>query len=307
MKKIATIGEYLVDMIPINKTYQPTPGGAPMNVAIAIQRLNGNVIPLAQVGKDFFGKMLKDALIDEGLDTSYIKTDANHKTSLAFVSIDAHGERDFMFYRNPSADQYLTLTQEEIENLDYDIVHFGSVGLMDYPLRETTDALIQYAHERQKIVSFDVNVRLMLVENEQKYKEDMLLYIKKSHLVKCSHEELIYLNGKENSIEEMVSQLFDLEHQMVIVTKGSKGVQLHYKEIVFHQEAYTVDVVDTTGAGDAFMGSFLWSLSKQEHPFDHTAWIQKALKISSFISSQVITKKGATEGIPYYKEILRFF
>ncbi|MGB1097501.1 MAG: PfkB family carbohydrate kinase, partial [Acholeplasmataceae bacterium] len=81
MKKIATIGEYLVDMIPINNAYQPTPGGAPMNVAIAIQRLNGNVIPLAQVGKDFFGKMLKDELIDEGLDTSYIKTDANHKTT----------------------------------------------------------------------------------------------------------------------------------------------------------------------------------------------------------------------------------
>ncbi len=84
--------------------------------------------------------------------------------------------------------------------------------------------------------------------------------------MKCSHEELIYLNGKENSIEEMVRQLFDLEHQMVIVTKGSKGVQLHYKEIVFHQEAYTVDVVDTTGAGDAFMGSFYGLyLSKNIH------------------------------------------
>ena len=118
MKKIATIGEYLVDMIPINNAYQPTPGGAPMNVAIAIQRLNGNVIPLAQVGKDFFGKMLKDALIDEGLDTSYINTDADHKTSLAFVSIDAHGERDFMFYRNPSADQFFTLDQNEIQTLE---------------------------------------------------------------------------------------------------------------------------------------------------------------------------------------------
>lgn len=307
MKKIVTIGEYLVDMIQINNMYQPKPGGAPMNVAITIHRLQGKIVPLAQVGNDFFGKLLKDALVQEGLNTSYIKTDNHHKTSLAFVSIDTLGERDFMFYRNPSADQYFTLTHEEIKAIDYDIVHFGSVGLLDYPLRETTDALIQFAHERQKIVSFDVNVRLMLVENEKKYKEDMLLYIKKSHLVKCSHEELIYLNGKENSIEEMVSQLFDLEHQMVIVTKGSEGVQLHYKEDIFHQEAYIVDVVDTTGAGDAFMGSFLWSLSKQEQPFVYTEWIQQALKISAFVSSRVITKKGATEGIPYYKEILRFF
>ncbi len=73
-----------------------------------------------------------------------------------------------MFYRNPSADQYFTLTKEEIKAIDYDIVHFGSVGLMEYPLRATTDALIQFAHEHQKIVSFDVNVRLMLVENEKK-------------------------------------------------------------------------------------------------------------------------------------------
>ena len=307
MKKIATIGEYLVDMIPINNAYQPTPGGAPMNVAIAIQRLNGNVIPLAQVGKDFFGKMLKDALIDEGLDTSYINTDADHKTSIAFVSIDAHGERDFMFYRNPSADQFFTLDQNEIQTLDFDILHFGSVGLLGYPLRETTDALIHYAKAHHKIISFDVNVRLMLVDDEQKYKEDIVSYIKKSHLIKCSLEELIYLNNHEASVQKMVEQLFDLKHQMVMITKGQEGVQLYYKHHIFNQAAFTVEVVDTTGAGDAFMGSFLWSLSKQENPFDSIDWIPKALEISSFVSSQVITKKGATEGIPKYKEILRFF
>ena len=307
MKKIATIGEYLVDMIPINKTYQPTPGGAPMNVAIAIQRLNGNVIPLAQVGKDFFGKMLKDALIDEGLDTSYIKTDANHKTSLAFVSIDAHGERDFMFYRNPSADQFFTLDHNEIQTLDFDILHFGSVGLLGYPLRETTDALIHYANAHDKIISFDVNVRLMLVDDEQKYKEDIVSYMKKSHLIKCSLEELIYLNNHEASVQKMVEQLFDLNHQMVLITNGSEGVQLYYRNHIFDQSAFSVDVVDTTGAGDAFMGSFLWSLSRQENPFNSIEWIPKALEISSFVSSHVITKKGATEGLPKYKEILRFF
>ena len=307
MKKIATIGEYLVDMIPINNAYQPTPGGAPMNVAIAIQRLNGNVIPLAQVGKDFFGKMLKDALVDEGLDTSYIKTDADHKTSLAFVSIDAHGERDFMFYRNPSADQFFTLGQDEIQTLDFDILHFGSVGLLGYPLRETTDALIQDAKDHHKIISFDVNVRLMLVDDEPKYKEDIVSYIKKSHLIKCSLEELIYLNNHESSVQKMVEQLFDLNHQMVLITNGSEGVQLYYKHHIFDQAAFSVEVVDTTGAGDAFMGSFLWSLSRQENPFDAIDWIPRALEISSFVSSQVITKKGATEGLPKYKEILRFF
>ena len=307
MKKIITIGEYLIDMMPIEHGFQPKPGGAPMNVSVAIHRLKGHVLPFAQVGADMFGQVLKETLIKEGMDVSFISIDHEHTTSLAFVSLDEHGERQFMFYRDPSADQYLTLSPSVIQDLDFDIVHFGSVGLADYPLKRSTDLLIEKAIKDQKIISFDVNIRLMLVKDEDYHVKLIKDYIVKSHLIKCSFEEVVYLNGSEQSLDDMIKHLFDLTKQMVIVTNGEKGVQIFYKDHVFFQPAYQVEVVDTTGAGDAFMGAFLWSLSKEENPYESTHWIPKALDVSSYVGALTVTKKGAMEALPNYDDILRFF
>lgn len=307
MKKIVTIGEYLIDMMPIDNGFQPKPGGAPMNVAVAIHRLNGDVLPIAQVGNDFFGNMLKETLVQEGIDISYISTDNDHQTSLAFVSLDAHGERQFMFYRDPSADQFLSLKHQDIDNISYDIIHFGSVGLAEFPLKASTDLLIEDAIKKNKIISFDVNVRLMLVKDQQKHKLTIKNYIQKSNLIKCSYEEVVYLLGEEKQLLEMVSTLFQLETQMVIVTNGETGVHVFYKNHQFYQEAFKVEVIDTTGAGDAFMGSFLWSLSKEESPFLKIDWVPKALEIASYVGALTVTKKGAMEALPRYHDILRFF
>lgn len=306
MKKIVTIGEYLIDMMPTLDGYQPKPGGAPMNVAVAIHRLNGHVLPIAQVGNDLFGHMLKDILVQEGIDISYISTDNDHHTSLAFVSLDAHGERQFMFYRDPSADQFLSLDDKTIDNIPYDIVHFGSVGLAEFPLKVSTDLLIEDAIKNNKIISFDVNVRLMLVKDEQQHKTTIKKYLQKSNLIKCSYEEVVYLLGEEKHLEDMVSTLFQLENQMVIVTDGEKGVHVFYRDDVFYQQAFQVEVVDTTGAGDAFMGAFLWSLSKEDHPFLKIDWVPKALEIASYVGALTVTKKGAMDALPKYQDILRF-
>lgn len=307
MKKIVTIGEYLIDMMPIENGFQPKPGGAPMNVAVAIHRLNGDVLPIAQVGNDLFGTMLKETLVQEGIDISYISTDHDHQTSLAFVSLDARGERQFMFYRDPSADQFLSLKHQDIDNIPYEIIHFGSVGLAEFPLKESTDLLIEDAIKKNKIISFDVNVRLMLVKDEQQHKSTIKKYIQKSNLIKCSYEEVVYLLGEEKHLADMVSSLFQLETQMVIVTNGEKGVHVFYKNHQFYQEAFQVKVIDTTGAGDAFMGSFLWSLSKEEFPFLKIDWVPKALEIASYVGALTVTKKGAMEALPKYDDILRFF
>jgi fructokinase len=307
MKKIVTIGEYLIDMMPIDHGFQPKPGGAPMNVAVAIHRLNGHVTPIAQVGHDLFGRMLKDTLVQEGMDVSYISIDDHHKTSLAFVSLDEHGERQFMFYRDPSADQFLSLDLKMIEKIPYDIIHFGSVGLAKFPLKESTDLLIEDAIKNNKIISFDVNVRLMLVKDEQQHKTTIKKYIQKSNLIKCSYEEVVYLLGEEKHLDSMVSTLFQLENQMVIVTDGEKGVHLYYQDHKFYQEAFQVEVIDTTGAGDAFMGAFLWSLSKEQFPFLKIDWVPKALEIASYVGALTVTKKGAMEALPNYHDILRLF
>lgn len=307
MKTIITIGEYLVDMMPIDNGFQPKPGGAPMNVAVAIHRLHGNVIPMAQVGNDMFGHMLKEVCLKEGMNHHFITTDTKHLTSLAFVSLDLHGERQFSFYRDPSADQYFTLHEKDIETLAYDIVHFGSVGLANYPLKTSTDVCIDHAKAHHKIVSFDVNLRLMLVKDEKAHIKTVQAYIKKSDLVKCSYEEITYLYGKEAHLNMMIEALFDLNKQMVIVTMGAKGAHVFYQDQTFYQAAYEVEVVDTTGAGDAFMGAFLWSLSKEAMPFMNTQWIPKALDIASYAGALTVTKKGAMDALPSYQDVLRFF
>lgn len=307
MKKIITIGEYLIDMMPYEQGFQPKPGGAPMNVAVAIHRLNGDVTPIAQVGDDIFGHMLKNTLVQEGMNVHYISLDETHQTSLAFVNLDAFGERQFMFYRDLSADQYLSLNQQTLKQIQYDIIHFGSVGLAEYPLKMSTDLLIEDAILHDKIISFDVNIRLMLVKDEQHHQATIHTYIKKSKLIKCSFEEIVYLHGEEQPLNDMVSTLFQLNDQMVIVTNGAKGVHVFYKEDVFYQQAFQVEVIDTTGAGDAFMGAFLWSLSKEDQPFINTNWIPKALEVASYAGALTITKKGAMEALPKYQDILRFF
>jgi len=313
MKKIISIGEYLIDMLPdvSGKALKDVhgfikmPGGAPVNVAVAIKRLGGNVDVMTQVGSDPFGLFLLEVLKKESLDTTYVfKTDA-YKTSLAFVSLDEKGERDFVFFRDPSADQMLTLKPEIIQSINYDILHFGSVGLADYPLKTSTDLCINHALSLNKIISFDVNVRHMLFKDSEQYKTLILQYIKKANVIKFSEEELIWLTG-ETDFDLGIKTLWNSHHQIMLVSKGSEGVSAYTKDNIYHQIAYKVEVIDTTGAGDALMGGFLYALSLENEPFKNmNEWLPKALEMASYCGSLSITKKGSMASLPYLSEIIK--
>jgi fructokinase len=313
MKTILSIGEYLIDMLPdlsgkalkdVN-SFIKMPGGAPINVAVAIKRLGGSVQVMTQVGNDPFGLFLLDVLKKEQLDTTYVyQTDA-YKTSLAFVSLDEYGERDFVFYRNPSADQMLTLDKNMIPSIKYDILHFGSVGLAEYPLKVSTDLLIDHALRNDKMISFDVNVRHMLFKDADMYKKLILNYIKKAHVIKCSEEELIFLTGLSD-YDLAIQTLWCKHHKLMLVSKGSEGVSAYTKDDIYHQKAYKVEVIDTTGAGDALMGGFLYALSLESEPFNHlNDWLPKALDMASYCGALAITKKGAMASLPYLSEVIK--
>jgi fructokinase len=313
MKKILSIGEYLMDMLPdirgkaLNdvQSFIKMPGGAPMNVAVAIKRLGGNVSVMTQVGSDPFGLFLREILKKENIDTTYVYETKEYKTSLAFVSLDEHGERDFVFYRDPSADQMLTINKDIISSIGYDMLHFGSVGLADYPLKVSTDLLIDHALDNNKIISFDVNVRHMLFKDRDIYKRLILDYIQKAHVIKVSEEELIFLTGILN-FDLAIQSLWSKHHKLMLVSKGSEGVSAYTKEDVYHQKAYKVEVVDTTGAGDALMGGFLYALSLENDPFNHfNDWLPKALEMASYCGALAITKKGAMASLPYLSEVIK--
>lgn len=313
MKHILTIGEFLIDMLPSNSGISLTdvasfikmPGGAPINVAVGIKRLEGSVDVVTQVGNDAFGHFLKKTLENEQLSTDYVYMTDKAKTSLAFVSLDEKGERDFVFYRDPSADQLLDISTESIEKMSYDMIHFGSVGLSPYPLKDTTDRFIEHATVHEKIISFDVNVRAMLFKDLEAYKEIIKMYVKKAHVIKFSKEEIIWITQKE-TIEDAVRALWHPTHQIILVSDGEHGVYAFTKDDIFFQDAFKVEVVDTTGAGDALMGTFLYYLSLQEKPFEHIdSWIKHALHEASYAGALAVTKKGAMSSLPYLYEIIK--
>ena len=311
MKKIITIGEYLIDMLPETsgvalqdvEKFQKKPGGAPINVAVGIHRLGGDVLVVTQVGEDAFGKFLIDVIKKEGMDTKYIYQTSKVNTCLAFVSLDAQGDRDFMFYRNPSADQLLDLDDMTLETIDYDIIHFGSVGLAEYPLKDSTDKFIEHANKHQKIISFDVNIRDMLFQDTLSYRTLIRKYINKAHIIKLSIEELFSLSNEKESIKAAVKDIMNPNHKIIIISDGANGVYAFTHNTIFYEASLSTEVIDTTGAGDALMAGFLFKASLANNVFESEDWIQEALKIGVLCATKTIQKKGAMEALPRKSEI----
>lgn len=312
MKKIVCVGELLIDMLPSESntklehvtSFIKKPGGAPANVAVAIKRLGGHSQVVSQVGDDAFGHFLIDTIKNEGIDTSTIYKTKDHFTSLAFVSIDENGERDFVFYRDPAADQMLNLSREVIETIDYDVLHFGSVGLADYPMKQTTDRWIEHAKEHHKTISFDVNLRLSLFKDINHYFETVKAYIKHANILKFSKEELQLLYGNQE-VETIIKLIQLKHHHVILVSDGANGVSAYTQQHLFFQDAFKVKAVDTTGAGDALMGAFLNEYAKQEDNASDPSWIKEALLVASRVASLTVQKKGAMEALPYLENLIK--
>ena len=180
MGKIYTIGEALIDFIPVQTAaslsavdaFQKRPGGAPANVAVAAAKLGAEAYFIGMVGDDPFGHFLKDTIASYGVNTRYLKTTKKAKTALAFVSLAADGQRDFSFYRNPSADLLLDKCDvEEVEFTSDDYISFGSVDLVEYPVKYATEYLLQKAKAANATILFDPNIRKDLSDDLNECKQ----------------------------------------------------------------------------------------------------------------------------------------
>ncbi len=269
MKKILCIGEALIDMICTDKgkplsdgeNFLKKPGGAPTNVAAAIAALGGQVDLLAKVGTDPFGKHLIDVMKDFGVSTKYMLQDSNYFTTFAFVSLMENGERDFYF--NRGADGQLTKTEiEKIALDDYGIVHFGSAtGFLPGPLQEAYKHLLQKSKEKNIFISFDPNYRHLL------FKDDLENFISQSwnflttcNFFKVSDEEAMLLTDT-NTVDEAVSALMKKTDAVFAITLGKEGTLLRVNDKTAIIPSIPVNVTDTTGAGDAFVGAVLYQLN----------------------------------------------
>lgn len=272
MKKILCIGELLIDFFTTHtevsiieaKSFEKQAGGAPANVAATIAMLGGQAYFCGKVGDDAFGHFLKQTLEQAGVHTDQLIMDPSAPTTLAFVSRQKDGERDFIF--NRGADELLTVEDLDLQQLmTLDMIHFGSAtALLSEPFSKTYEQLMQTLHLQNHFISFDPNYRADL------WKGDSDLFIHKcepfleaANFIKMSDEELL-LFARTDNFEQAIEWLTQFSDKTIAITQGASGTMLIRDGQITNVPAFPVKPIDTTGAGDAFVGAVMYQLSKYE-------------------------------------------
>ena len=269
--KILCIGEALIDMICTDtgtslsegQHFLKKAGGAPTNVAAAIAALGGEVELAAKVGADPFGKHLIDVMESFGVTTKWIFRDEHSFTTFAFVSLMEDGERDFYF--NRGADGQLSWKEVDAINLDdVSIAHFGSAtGFLPGPLQVAYQNLLQKAIQKNIFISFDPNYRHLLFKNNiETFVDQSWIFLNSCHFFKLSDEESMLITGKL-TVKDAAETLLQKTSAVFAITLGKEGTMLGYKSETEIIPSIKVKPVDTTGAGDAFVGAVLYQLNNK--------------------------------------------
>jgi len=260
MSQLAVLGELLVDFTasPIIDGFQYNPGGGPANMAMMAAKRGCEVSFISQVGSDAFGRRLRKKLEEAGIDTEALSLSDVYPTTLAFVHHGEKGERSFSFYRHGSADTMIEVTEMAKRKIEEaDMFFLSSVLMSEGSSRDTSFALMQYAKELGKIVVFDPNLRPNLWNSETEMKETVLKALSVPDIIKMSEEELAFLTGEEGLIPGIMCLENHREEPVIlIVTQGEEGCTVFLDGEMMQAESFEVEPVDTTGAGDAFMGAF---------------------------------------------------
>lgn len=307
MYDVVALGELLIDFTTIRAdsdgypTMAAHPGGAPANFLAAIAKFGGKAAMLGKVGTDTFGKLLTSTLREVGIETKGIVASDDFFTTLAFVTLDANGDREFAFARKPGADTQLRFDELELSLLDETrVFHFGTLSLTGEPSRTTTYRAVEYAREHGKLITFDPNLRKPLWRELDEAKQQMLWGLAHADVVKISDEEVEFLFGL--GVQEGAQYI--LEHfpvKLVFVTCGPDGCWFQNKNAGGHVDSLkNIQVVDTTGAGDIFGGSAVWKLlqtGKAPEALDEAA-LREIVSFACTAAGLSTTKPGGISSVP---------
>ena len=310
MADVLTLGELLIDFVPDRtgvtlgqaERFLKAAGGAPANVAVGVRRLGVDAGFIGKVGDDPFGHWLASILERDGVDVSQLRFDDAARTALAFVSLTEEGERDFMFYRHPSADQLHRADEIDLKAVaDATILHHGSISLIQEPSRSATLAAIDAARGAGRLVSYDPNLRLPLWESEGAAREGMLGPWKLAHVIKISEEELAFLTGSSD-LDAARSLMHD-ELRLLTVTLGQAGVAWFAGDRSGRVDGFSVKPEDTTGAGDAFVAGLLAALAREPELASDEAALEAALRRANAYAALTTTRPGAIPALPSAAEL----
>lgn len=319
MKHIITLGEVLIDIIPSTRIrlgaacYSPHPGGAIANVAVAIARLGGSARFIGGVSEDEFGRLLVQALTDNRVDTHYIHMIREAPTTVALVSLQADGQRHFTFFRQDTADSQL-----QVGDLNWSawhdaaICHVGGVLLSSEPARSATFAAIDYTRQVGSIVSLDVNIRPMLWASPATIRDTIAKGVERADILKLSLDESEFVSEPGSSpieLDRLAVSLLERGPRLVIITTGANGALLQTATQRVEVRQLPVRPVDTTGAGDAFIGAVLYKLVQQgcAMPTDLQKLTERDLSDLGSFANQVaglsVTRYGGIPSFPFMHEI----
>ncbi|RHV05169.1 carbohydrate kinase [Firmicutes bacterium OM07-11] len=313
MKKydVTALGELLIDFTENgvsgqgNPLFEANPGGAPCNVLAMLTKLGHKTAFIGKVGDDFFGKQLKEAIEEVGIDSTGLCMDKEIHTTLAMVHTYPDGDRDFSFYRNPGADMMLKESEVKEELIkESKLFHFGTLSMTHEDVRKATKKAIQIAEEAGNIISFDPNLREPLWNSLDEAKEQILYGLSHCHILKISDNEIQWLTGQEDYTDGVKWILERYQIPLILVSMGKEGSRAYYGgKMVEVKPFIQKNTIETTGAGDTFCGCVLHYIC--EHGLENLTEenLFEMLQFANAAASIITTRKGALRVMPEEKEI----
>ncbi len=312
MTRVFCIGELLIDFVAENQgndlskatLFTKKAGGAPANVACAIAKLGGKSSFIGCVGKDPFGSFLLDVLKRENVDISKVQRSKTF-TTLAFVSLADDGERDFVFSRG--ADRALKYDSKVQKDFERNILHLGAAtAMLGGPLEEAYAHYFFDALTKNSFISFDPNYRADLwKDDEQVFIKKCMPYVEKAHLCKFSLEEAYLLSGK-HTVEEACAMLHEIGARIITVTLGKDGTYVSTKTLKKTVPSIKVSPIDTTGAGDAFIGCLLYQIAQlptYDTVFEDDGLLLAMVEKANKAGAITTTNYGAIIALPTLKQL----
>lgn len=308
---ICALGELLIDFTQAgisskgNPLMEANPGGAPCNVLALLSKLGHSTAFIGKVGQDGFGDQLESALLECGIATEGLLRDKDIHTTLAIVHTLPDGDRDFSFYRNPGADLMLNeneINAELIQNSR--IFHFGSLSMTDEPCCSATRKAISLAETYGKLRSFDPNLRPPLWDSMDHAKEEILYGLAHCDVLKISDNEIQWLSDKDDYDEGIawLRQQFDIP--LVLLSMGKDGSRAYHGELRVEVPAFVLEnTIETTGAGDTFLGGILHYILNNGWKTYNESELRDMLTFANAAAALITTKSGALRVMPSEEEI----
>lgn len=313
---VVALGELLIDMTDNgvseqgNTLFEANPGGAPCNVLAMLSKLGHSVSFIGKVGDDIFGHKLKKTLEEVGIGSDYLCMDKEHRTTLAFVETLEGGDRDFSFYRNPGADMMLQVSDIDEKPLsNTKIMHFGTLSMTHEGVRNATMHAVETAKKNGAYISFDPNIREPLWNSLEEARTQVLYGLSQCDILKISDNEIQWLTGEEDFTEGVNKIRENYKIPLILLSMGKDGSRAYYldeqgQSIMVEEKGFIQEkTIETTGAGDTFMGCVLHFVLKNGIEHLTSDQLSEMLRFANGAASIITTRRGALRVMPTVEEI----